>query len=78
MEKKWKYADNICIGCKIREESGEEILQCDILNIENRRAEFPVKYSDLYSKSIGDIVKVGKLLENGLKRRDQVIEMGIT
>ena len=24
----WKYADSTCIGCKIREETGEEILTC--------------------------------------------------
>ena len=39
MQHKWKYADKICIGCKTREESGEEILLCENLNYENRVTE---------------------------------------
>ena len=30
-QKKCKYSDNICIGCNIREETGEEILNCSFL-----------------------------------------------
>ena len=26
MPKKWKYDDFMCIGCKVREETGEELL----------------------------------------------------
>ena len=28
-QRKWKYADQICIGCKTLEESGDEIIICD-------------------------------------------------
>ena len=28
MQKKWKYEDKLCSGCKVREETGDEILSC--------------------------------------------------
>ena len=28
MDKKWKYDDKSCSGCKINEETGEEIMRC--------------------------------------------------
>ena len=27
-QKKWKYDDKACVGCNVREETGEEILNC--------------------------------------------------
>ena len=77
-QQKWKYSDNICIGCKTQVELGEEILICEILNNENRVAETPMTYNWFYRKSICDIVKIGKLLDRGLKQRDKIIEAGIT
>jgi hypothetical protein len=28
MQKNWKYSDSICIGCGIRDETGEELISC--------------------------------------------------
>ena len=28
--KSWKYEDRACLGCKIREESGDEISTCEM------------------------------------------------
>ena len=77
-QQKWKYADSICIGCKTRVESGEEILLCDTLNNDNRVAAIPVTYDWLYRQSVSDIVKAGKILNNGMKRRQKILESGIT
>ena len=76
-QRKWKYADITCFGCNIREESGNEILTCEILNPENRRAENPLKYSDFFSTNISETVKVAKMIENGLKQREQILERRI-
>ena len=48
-QRKWKYADLTCIGCRKLEESGEEILICEVLNEENRTSELPVKYDYFYN-----------------------------
>ena len=78
MQKKWKYADLTCIGCRKIEESGDEIMICESLNNENREADIIVKYDWFYSHDINDIVKAGKILQNGLKRRQDILETGIT
>ena len=49
--KRSKYADLICIGCKLLEKSGDEIMLCEVLNNENKISECPVTY-DLFSVKI--------------------------
>ena len=78
LQQKWKYADRTCIGCKTREESGEELLTCDILNYENKVATNPISYEWFYSKSVCDMVEAGKVMENGLKQREKILEAGVT
>ena len=68
----------MCIGCKIREESGEEILICGELNYENSVAVVQMNYDWFYRSAVSDIVKVGHLLDRGMKERQKIIENGIT
>ena len=77
-QQKWKYADSICIGCKTRVESGEEKMLCDTLNNDNRVAATPINYNWFYRNSVSDIVKAGKILDNGMKVRQRILESGIT
>ena len=37
-----------------------------------------VKYSDFYTENIGDIIKTGKILQKNLKRRQEILETGVT
>ena len=77
-QKKWKYADQTCIGCQNIEETGEEIMICKSLNNENRKSDIIVKYDWFYSNDINDIVRAIKILQDGLKRRQDILEAGIT
>ena len=77
-QQKWKYADKICIGCKTNEESGDEILLCEKLNYQNRVAENPINYNWFFKSTVSDIVKVGLVLENGLKEREKILEAAVT
>ena len=77
-QQKWKYADKMCIGCKIKEESGDEILICEKLNKQNRDAVNPIDYSWFYKNNVTNIVQVGKLMDRGLKERDKIVESGVT
>ena len=77
-QQKWKYADKICIGCKTKEESGDEILVCENLNKENGDSETPINYNWFYKNTVRDIVKAGLLLDRGLKERDKIVESGVT
>ena len=78
MQQKWKYADIICIGCKIREESCDEILLCEKLNNQNRVADNPIDFNWFFKNTVSDVVKVGLVLENGLKERDKILYAGVT
>ena len=44
-QKSWKYDDNICVGCQINIESGEEVLNCEKFG----KNENEVEYSWFYS-----------------------------
>ena len=76
--KKWKYADNLCSGCNVKEETGQEILECKKLNDKSYNCNGTVKYSDFYSENISDIIMTGKILQNNLKRRQEILETGVT
>ena len=77
-QQKWKDADKICIGCKTKKESVNEILICENLNKENRDASNPIEYNWFYKSTVSDIVKVGLLLYRGLKEKDKMVESGVT
>ena len=77
-QRKWKYSDKWCVGCKIKEETGQEILICEKINLENSEAEVPINYDAFYSNEIKKIVTAGKLIESGLRRRTKILETGIT
>ena len=78
MQQKWKYADKICIGCKKREESCDEILLCEILNNENSVADNPMDGNWFFKNAVGDIIKVALVLEKGLKEREKIFEASVT
>ena len=77
-QRKWKYQDKTCIGCEKMEESGEEIMLCEKLNIGNRTADIPIRYNWFFSDNIHDLVKAGKILNDSLKRRQEILDTGIT
>ena len=78
MQQKWKYADNICIGCKTREETCDEILLCEKLNNRNRVSDNPMDSNWFFKTTVSDIVKAAMVLEKGLKQREKILEAGVT
>ena len=77
-QRKWKYSDIFCIGCESKEETAQEIMTCKVLNNENRTAIHPINYDIFFGKNISDKVKAARLIKNGLKRRQMILEIGIT
>ena len=69
LQKIWKYDDILCSGCKVNEESGEEILLCSSFgeNTEN------ITYSWFY-KSSDKQISAAKLLVKKLKTREKIRE----
>ena len=77
-QQRWKYADSTCFGCKTQEETGQEILICEKLNYENSVADQQIRYDWFYRSTVSDIVKVGHILDRGMKSRQKILENGIT
>ena len=71
--RKWKYEDVLCVGCKKNEETGEEIMNCNVLNEDNKDDYRNVKYDWFYSKETEKIVVAGRLLQRNLKEREKRI-----
>ena len=71
--KKWKYDDILCVACKEKEETGEEILKCNILNKENKDDYENISYDWFYSNEIEKLVFAGKLLQRNLKEREKIV-----
>ena len=77
-QRKWKYNDKACIGCKRKEETGQEIMICENLNNENRIATHPINYGAFFDKNLTNMVKAAILIDKALKRRQMILEIGIT
>ena len=63
MQKKWKFVDKLCSGCNLKEESGDEILNCKFFggNAEN------LTYSMFYSDKLSEQLCVGKKMMEKLE-----------
>ena len=70
VQKKWKYEDITCSGCKVNEESGEETLSCKSFG--ENDSEIP--YSWFYSESVDKQISVAKLMMKKLKMRQKIRE----
>jgi hypothetical protein len=68
--KKWKYKDNICVGCERREETEEEFLSCAGLSAVNEN----ISYNLVYGKSVEEMMKVAKCVRKRLKTRLKILE----
>ena len=77
LQRKWKYEDKLCIGCKTNDESGDEILACKNLSDENVVTK-PMNYNWFYKSSVSDIVEVAHNLAKRLKSRQNILEDGVT
>ena len=66
------------MGCKLKEESGSELLICEFLSKEHSDEENPIKYDWFYSSNVVNMVKAGLVMQNALKERQRIIEAGVT
>ena len=73
MQKKWKYVDKTCVGCVVREESGDEILTCWFFG--NEEMVKPVKYNMFYG-ALSDMLLVANCMMKKMKARQTIIDNG--
>ena len=74
--KKWKYDDNLCIGCSKNVETESEILACPGFSEGNNTMEEDISYNLVFSDNVDDMVRVAKKIRKRLKVRDKILENG--
>ena len=73
--KKWKYSDDICIGCGNKSETEEELLSYRGFKDKNNDKE--VKYGWVFTGSVNEMFELAKVVSRRLKLREKLLE-GIT
>ena len=73
--KSWKYDDRECSGCKIREESGDEILTCESFGKYEENEEIP-SYSWFFRNKTSDMIYCAKVMMDRMKARKRLLENG--
>ena len=72
-QKSWKYEDKTCVGCGLKEENGNEILNCEKLGTYEENQEIPV-HEWFYSENCNKIVMAAKEFMKRLKVRKRILE----
>ena len=72
--KRWKYNDNICVGCNDNIESENELLSCPGLCEPNEKMDEEIAYSLVFGDSVSDMIRVAKVIRKRLKIRQKLLE----
>jgi hypothetical protein len=72
--KKWKYKDNLCIGCNIRIETEDELLSCPGFSEKGEETTEELNFSVVFGGSVQDMINVANRLRRRLKRREKLLE----
>ena len=62
----WKFEDKLCSGCKIKEESGEEIFLCEKFGLDAKNEKIPT-YSLFYGKKNSEMFYCAKVMMERMK-----------
>ena len=73
-QRKWKYEKTSCSGCKVREETGEEILSCWYFG--DDKGKKPAFYTMFFGDKVSDIKYVGRMMMEKLRKRKEIIDAG--
>ena len=74
--KKWKYENNLCVGCGKNAESEVELLSCPGFCEKEEDNYGNLSYSVVFGHNVSDMVKVAKEIRKRLKVRDKILEAG--
>ena len=59
--KKWKYKDDICVGCEIKSETFEEVIFCPGLMEPDEIVDEKLSYNVLLGVSVQDMERIAKI-----------------
>ena len=68
--KRWRFDDNLCVGCGEKEETEEELLSCPGL-VDTDETNENIAYSGFFGDSVSDKVKLAKIVRKHMKARQK-------
>ena len=74
--KRWKYSDNLCVGCQLNPESEKELLSCPGFRESNETKNEELTYSLVFGANVSEMVKIARVIRKKLKIRDKLLENG--
>ena len=72
--KKWKYDDDLYVGCGINVESEEELITCESFSANNEKASENYSYNCFLGDSVMKMVMVAKMIDKRIKIRKNLLE----
>ena len=74
--KKWKYDDNLCVGCSTNIETENELLSCPGYCEKDEEINENLSYNVVFGDSVTEMVRVAKEIRKRLKVREKLMEAG--
>ena len=74
--KRWKYGDDLCLGCNENIETENELLSCSGFCESNETENADISYSLVFGKSVSEMIKVATVIRKRLKVRQKLLENG--
>ena len=56
--KKWKYEDDICVGCRSRKECEQELIDCPGFKSQNKESQEDLSYSVVFGIFLTEMFKL--------------------
>ena len=72
--KKWKFKDDICVGCETKSETFEEVIFCPGLMEPDEIVDEKLSYNVFLGGSVEDMERIAKILKKRFKRREKILE----
>ena len=72
--KKWKYEDDICVGCQSKQESEQELIDCPGLKSQNLESQEDISYSVVFGNNLSEMFKLAQIMQSRLKLRKKILD----
>ena len=72
--KRWRYEDDVCVGCGKNVETEDELLQCQGLRGESEENSEKYAYKWFFGESTTSMVKLAKEIQKRLKIRKKILD----
>ena len=73
-QKRWKYKDDVCVGCGLKSEDGDELINCKGYGDQGNIIINSMSYSWFFGGISSKMFDVAKVMMERLKKREKLME----